>query len=171
MANQSAVKKPSRPTIDTVTGNVGARTGVIGQSGLTNDPRPVLSGHGDVGSTIHIRAEGREVGTAQVGSDGTWTYQLPQPLSDGLCRLSVQAGNSAGLSMPSKAYTIEVEAAATTPPIIDHGSPGIPGTAHAVVDKAGRDSGASHNDWLTNDGTAGRLISGHIEGALGAGDR
>ncbi|WP_459619746.1 Ig-like domain-containing protein, partial [Burkholderia sp. 3C] len=154
-----------------MTGNVGARTGAIGQSGLTSDPRPVLSGHGDIGSIIHIRAEGREVGTAQVGSDGTWTYQLPQPLSDGLCRLSVQAGNSAGLSMPSKAYTIEVEAAATTTPIIDHGSPGIPGTAHAVVDKAGRDSGASHNDWLTNDGTAGRLISGHIEGALGAGDR
>ncbi|WP_414443413.1 Ig-like domain-containing protein [Burkholderia sp. 22PA0106] len=173
MATQPAVKRPSRPTIDTVTGNVGSRTSVIGESDVTGDPRPVLSGHGDVGSIIHVRAEGREVGTVEVGADGTWRYQLPQPLSDGLCRLSVQAGNSAGLSVPSKAYTIEVEAAATTPPssIIDHGASNIPTTAHAVVDKAGRDSGASHNDWQTNDGTAGRLISGHIEGSLGADDR
>ncbi|WP_414450732.1 Ig-like domain-containing protein [Burkholderia sp. 22PA0099] len=243
MANQPAVKKPSRPTIDTVTGNVGPHAGAIDPAGLTNDPCPVLSGHGDVGAIIHVRVDGEEVGTAEVGPDGTWTYQLAQPLPEGQCSLSVRASNSAGQSVPSKAYKIEVDVTPPSSPVIDHVSLDSPATlsghaephstvdvydgktllgtvtagadgqwtfplpddmadgkhvltatasdlagnaseasssfnyvvgqpiAHAVVDQAGRDNGEHQNDFLTNDGTAGRLISGHIEGALGADNR
>ncbi|WP_459621146.1 Ig-like domain-containing protein, partial [Burkholderia sp. 3C] len=235
---------PSRPTIDTVTDNVEPHTGPIGQAGLTNDPRPVLSGHGDVDSIIHVRVNNTEVGTVKVGPSGTWTYRLPEPLPDGLARLSVRASNADGQSAPSEAYIIEVDVTPPLPPIIDQASSGPPAilsghaepnstvgiydgntflgnattgadsqwtfplpsgmtvgnhtltatardpagnlspaspnfdyivpsvpTAHAIVDDAGRDSGVSHSDWLTNDGTAGRLIEGHIEGVLGANDR
>ncbi|MBN3727225.1 Ig-like domain-containing protein [Burkholderia sp. Ac-20379] len=245
MANTSAVNKPSRPTIDTVTDNVGPHTGVIGRAGLTDDPRPVLKGHGEIGSIIHVRVDSQEVGTTKVGPGGTWTYQLREPLSDGLWRLSVRASNAGGQSLPSAAYMIEVDVTPPSPPVIDQASAGDPAvlsghaepfstvdvydgdtwlgtattnadsqwvfplppgmadgphvltakamdpagntggpsvgfdyvvgpaqpTAHAVVDGAGRDSGTYRNDWVTNDGTAGRLISGHVVGALGQRDR
>ncbi|WP_414443415.1 Ig-like domain-containing protein [Burkholderia sp. 22PA0106] len=128
MAKQSAVKRPSRPTIDTVTDNVQPDIGVIGQAGLTNDPRPVLSGHGDVGSLIHIRVDSIEVGTVEVGAGGAWTYQLPQPLSDGFYRLSVRASNSAGQSLPSQGYMIEVDVTPPPLPTIDHASSEGPAT-------------------------------------------
>nr|WP_241014989.1 Ig-like domain-containing protein [Burkholderia sp. Ac-20379] len=245
MAKTPAVKKPSRPTIDTVTDNVGPHTGVIGEAGLTNDPRPVLKGHGEIGSIIHIRVDSQEVGTVEVGPGGTWTYRLPESLSDGLWRLSVRASNAGGQSLPSAAYMIEVDVTPPSSPVIDQvsagdaatlsghaepfstvsvydgntllgtattnadsqwvfplpsgmadgthvltakamdlaGNTGSPSagfdyviapaqpTAHAVVDGAGRDSGTYHNDWVTNDGTAGRLISGHVVGVLGQRDR
>ncbi|GAB7533798.1 hypothetical protein BGC_00030 [Burkholderia sp. 3C] len=124
MANQSAVQRQLHPTIDTVIDNVEPHAGVIGQAGLTNDPRPVLSGRGEVGSIIHVRVEGNEVGTVKVAPNGKWTYQLPEPLSDGLCRLSVRASNSSGLSMPSEAYMIEVDTTAPPPPTIHQASSG-----------------------------------------------
>ncbi|MGB3127664.1 MAG: Ig-like domain-containing protein [Pseudomonas sp.] len=34
-----------------------------------------------------------------------------------------------------------------------------------------KDSGANHNDFITNDGSAGRLIQGSLSAALGAGDK
>lgn len=245
MAIKSASKKPGRPTIDTVTDNVEPHTGVIGQSGLTNDPRPVLSGRGDAGSIIHIRVDNQEVGTVEVGQDGTWTFRLPDPLSDGLFRLSARASNASGQSLPSAAYLIEVDVTPPLQPTIDgvssdaaaqlsgHAEPystvdvydgntflgtaktgadsswtftlpsgmaagshaltvkatdlagntseasdgfdyvvgPVHPTARAVVDEAGRDSGLYNNDWFTNNGTSGRLISGHVEGVLGARDR
>ncbi|WP_414443414.1 Ig-like domain-containing protein [Burkholderia sp. 22PA0106] len=111
-----------------MTDNVEPLTGLISQSGLTNDPRPVLSGHGEVGSIIHVRVDNNEVGTVKVRPNGTWTYQLPQPLSDGLCRLSVRASNAAGQSVPSNAYMIEVDVTPPPPPSIDHASSGISAT-------------------------------------------
>ncbi|GAB7533799.1 Ig-like domain-containing protein [Burkholderia sp. 3C] len=122
MANQSAFKRPSRPTIDTVTDNVEPHTGVIDPAGLTNDPRPVLSGHGDAGSIIHVRVDSFEVGIVEVGAGGTWTYQLPQPLPDGLFRLSARASNAGMLSVPSQPYMIEVDVTPPSAPTIDHAS-------------------------------------------------
>ncbi|MGU7785367.1 hypothetical protein ACV22Z_35610, partial [Burkholderia sp. PU8-34] len=43
--------------------------------------------------------------------------------------------------------------------------------AQAILDEMGRDSGVFDFDRLTNDGTAGRLLSGHLTAALAAGEK
>ncbi|UVE64001.1 Ig-like domain-containing protein [Burkholderia pyrrocinia] len=231
-----------------MTDNVPPHTGVIDKGGLTNDPRPAMNGRGDVGSVIHVLVDGREVGTAVVKPNGTWSFSLPRALSDGEYRLTVRASNDAGRSVPSTSYGILVD---TTPPSqpkieavsegtspmlsgraeaystvavydgatllgmtttkmdgtwtfqlpsgMSHGThaltvsamdpagntsvrsegfdvtvgpvaPPVP-TTKAVLDEMGRDSGSFNFDRLTNDGTAGRLLSGHLSAALAAGEK
>ncbi|UVE63999.1 Ig-like domain-containing protein [Burkholderia pyrrocinia] len=231
-----------------MTDNVPPHTGVIDKGGLTNDPRPTMNGRGDAGSVIHVLVDGREVGTAVVKPNGTWSFSLPRALSDGEYRLTVRASNDAGRSVPSTSYGILVD---TTPPsqpkieaVSEGTSPMLSGraeaystvavydgatllgttttkmdgtwtfqlpsgmsngthaltvsamdpagntsvrsegfdvtvgpvappvpTTKAVLDEMGRDSGSFNFDRLTNDGTAGRLLSGHLTAALKAGEK
>ncbi|WP_321862856.1 Ig-like domain-containing protein [Burkholderia cenocepacia] len=248
MAEQKATTRPSRPTIDAVTDNVPPHTGVIEKGGLTNDPRPTVSGRGDPGATIHILVDGVQVGTAVVGANGTWSFALTQPLTDGEYRLTARASNEIGMSVPSASYGIQLD---TTPPsqpkietategaqpmlsgqaeaystvtiydgttvlgtvktgidgtwtfqlpsglsngthaltvtaqdpagntsvrsdgfdvTIGPGEPPVPATK-AILDEMGRDSGGFNFDRLTNDGTAGRLLTGHLTAALATGEK
>ncbi|MCW5116892.1 Ig-like domain-containing protein [Burkholderia cenocepacia] len=248
MAKQKAATRPSRPTIDAVTDSVPPHTGVIEKGGLTNDPRPTMSGHGDPGSTIHILVDGVQVGTAVVSANGTWSFALVQPLSDGEYRLTVRASNEIGMSVPSASYGIQLDTTPPSQPKIDattegaqpmlsgqaeaystvtiydgatvlgtvktgidgtwtfqlpsglsNGSHALTVTAQdpagntsvrsdgfdviigpvappvpltkAVLDDMGHDSGNFNFDRLTNDGTAGRLLSGHLTAALAAGEK
>ncbi len=248
MATVKATTRPSRPTIDTVMDNMPPYTGVIEKGGLTNDPRPTVSGRGDAGSIIHVLVDGREVGTVVVKANGTWSFALPQSLSDGEYRLTARASNDAGWSVPSASYGIVVD---TTPPsrptieaategtqpmlsgraetystvtvydgmkVLGMATTGIDGawtfklpsglsngthsltvtamdpagntsaasagfdvtigpvtpptpTTQAILDEMGRDSGSFNFDRVTNDGTAGRLLSGHLTAALAAGEK
>ncbi|WP_198343497.1 Ig-like domain-containing protein, partial [Burkholderia ubonensis] len=216
--------------------------------GLTNDPHPSVSGRGTAGSIIHVLVDGREIGTAMVAANGTWSFTMSQALGDGEYRLTARASNEAGMSVPSTSYGIQVD---TTPPsqpkieaategtapqlsgraeaystvtVYDGGrvlgttTTGIDGTwtfqlpyglsngthavtvtamdpagntsmasagydvvigpvapptpqAQALLDSMGRDSGSFNFDRLTNDGTAGRLLSGHVSAALAAGEK
>ncbi|WP_232517988.1 Ig-like domain-containing protein, partial [Burkholderia ambifaria] len=248
MAEQTAMTRPSRPTIDAVTDNVPPHTGVIDRGGLTNDPSPTMSGRGDVGSIIHILVDGREVGTAVVKPNGTWSFSLPQALSDGEYRLTARASNDVGMSVPSTSYGIQVDVTPPSQPKIEAATEGtspmlsgraeaystvtvydgttllgttttnIDGTwafqlpsglsngthaltvaamdpagntsarsdgfdvtvgpvappvplAKALLDEMGHDSGNFNFDRLTNDGTGGRLLTGHLMGALAAGEK
>ncbi|MBY4715358.1 hypothetical protein K6W58_34785 [Burkholderia cepacia] len=228
--------------------NMPPYTGVIEKGGLTNDSRPTASGRGDAGSIIHVLVDGREVGTAVVKANGTWSFALPQSLSDGEYRLTARASNDAGWSVPSTSYGIVVD---TTPPsrptieaategtqptlsgraeaystvtvydgtkVLGTATTGIDGawtfklpsglsngthsltvtamdpagntsvvsagfdvtigpvappmpTTQAILDEMGRDSGSFNFDRLTNDGTAGRLLSGHLTAALATGEK
>ncbi|WP_175831708.1 Ig-like domain-containing protein [Burkholderia cepacia] len=228
--------------------NMPPYTGVIEKGGLTNDSRPTASGRGDAGSIIHVLVDGREVGTAVVKANGTWSFALPQSLSDGEYRLTARASNDAGWSVPSASYGIVVD---TTPPsrptieaategtqptlsgraeaystvtvydgtkVLGTATTGIDGawmfklpsglsngthsltvtamdpagntsvvsagfdvtigpvapptpTTQAILDEMGRDSGSFNFDRLTNDGTAGRLLSGHLTTALASGEK
>ncbi|MEK6349347.1 MAG: Ig-like domain-containing protein [Burkholderia sp.] len=107
------VTRPGRPTIDSVTTNTPPHQGVVPQGGLTNDPRPTLSGHGEKGATIHILVDGREVGTVKVGSTGTWTFPIPTLPTDNVYRFTARASNDGRLGMPSQPYGIALD---TTPP-------------------------------------------------------
>ncbi|NIE61140.1 MULTISPECIES: Ig-like domain-containing protein [unclassified Burkholderia] len=248
MAEQKATTRPSRPTIDAVTDNVPPHTGVIENGGLTNDPKPTVSGRGDPGSTIHLLVDGVEVGTVIVGADGAWSFALTQPLHDGEYRLTARASNDVGMSVPSTSYGIQVDVTPPLQPEIEAATPGAQPTlsghaeaystvavydgttllgttktdidgkwtfqvtsplssgthaltvtamdeagntsarsagfdltvgpvappvplAKAVLDDMGRDSGKFNFDRLTNDGTAGRLLSGHLTVALAAGEK
>ncbi len=248
MAEQKATTRPSRPTIDAVTDSVPPHTGVIEKGGLTNDPRPTVSGRGDPGATIHLLVDGIEVGAVVVGANGAWRFALTQPLRDGEYRLTARASNEVGMSIPSMSYGIQVDVTPPSQPKIDaatesaqpmlsgraeaystvtiydgmtvlgtvktgidgtwvfqlpsglsNGShaltvtaqdpagntsarsegfdvtigpvaPPVP-TTKAILDEMGRDSGNFNFDRLTNDGTAGRLLSGHLTAALAAGEK
>jgi len=248
MAEQKATTRPSRPTIDAVTDNVPPHTGVIEKGGLTNDPRPMVSGRGDPGSTIHLLVDGIAVGTVVVSANGTWSFALMQPLKDGEYRLTARASNDVGMSIPSTSYGIQVDVTPPSQPKIEAATQGaqpmlsgqaeaystvaiydgttllgttktnIDGTwtfqltsplsngthaltvtatdpagntsarsdgfdvtvgpvapevplAKAVLDDMGHDSGNLNFDRLTNDGTGGRLLTGHLIGALAAGEK
>ncbi|MDN7703068.1 Ig-like domain-containing protein [Burkholderia semiarida] len=248
MAEQKATTRPSRPTIDAVTDNVPPHTGVIEKGGLTNDPRPMVNGRGDPGSTIHLLVDGIAVGTVVVGANGTWSLALMQPLKDGEYRLTARASNDVGMSIPSTSYGIQVDVTPPSQPKIEAATQGaqptlsgqaeaystvaiydgttllgttktnIDGTwtfqltsplsngthaltvtatdpagntsarsdgfdvtvgpvapevplAKAVLDDMGHDSGNLNFDRLTNDGTGGRLLTGHLIGALAAGEK
>ncbi|WP_193099387.1 Ig-like domain-containing protein [Burkholderia sp. Z1] len=228
--------------------NMPPYTGVIEKGGLTNDSRPTVSGRGDAGSIIHVLVDGREVGTVVVKANGTWSFALPQSLSDGEYRLTARASNDVGWSVPPASYGIVVD---TTPPsrptieaategtqptlsgraeaystvtvydgtkVLGTTTTGIDGawtfklpsglsngthsltvtamdpagntsvgsagfdvtigpvapptpTTQAILDEMGRDSGSFNFDRLTNDGTAGRLMSGHLTAALVTGEK
>ncbi|WP_232459642.1 Ig-like domain-containing protein, partial [Burkholderia ubonensis] len=248
MTTAKAVTRPSRPTIDAVMDNMPPYTGVIAKGGLTNDPHPSVSGRGTAGSIIHVLVDGREIGTAVVAANGTWSFTMSQPLGDGEYRLTARASNEAGMSVPSTSYGIQVD---TTPPsqpkieaatedtvpqlsgraeaystvtvydgakVLGTTTTGIDGTwtfqlpyglsngthamtvtamdpagntsvasagydvvigpvapptpqAQALLDSMGRDSGSFNFDRVTNDGTAGRLLSGHVSATLAAGEK
>ncbi|WP_157692726.1 Ig-like domain-containing protein [Burkholderia sp. ABCPW 11] len=248
MTTTKAVTRPSRPTIDAVMDNVPPYTGAIAKGGLTNDSRPSVSGRGTAGSIIHVLVDGREIGTAVVAANGTWSFAMSQSLRDGEYRLTARASNDAGMSVPSTSYGIQVD---TTPPsqpkieaatqgtapqlsgraeaystvtvydgakVLGTTTTGIDGTwtfqlpyglsngthamtvtamdpagntsaasagydvvigpvappaphAQALLDSMGRDSGSFNFDRVTNDGTAGRLLSGHVSAALAAGEK
>ncbi|WP_232459715.1 Ig-like domain-containing protein, partial [Burkholderia ubonensis] len=216
--------------------------------GLTNDPHPSVSGRGTAGSIIHVLVDGREIGTAMVAPNGTWSFVMSQSLGDGEYRLTARASNEAGMSVPSTSYGIQVD---TTPPsqpkieaategtapqlsgraeaystvtvydgakVLGTTTTGIDGTwtfqlpyglsngthavtvtamdpagntsmasagydvvigpvapptpqAQALLDSMGRDSGSFNFDRVTNDGTAGRLLSGHVSATLAAGEK
>ncbi|MGK3111585.1 Ig-like domain-containing protein [Candidatus Pantoea formicae] len=72
-------------------------------NGITNDNTPVLSGTAEAGSTVTISDANGEVGTALVGQDGTWSFDVPK-LADGNYSFTTTvtdvAGNTGPVSSP-----------------------------------------------------------------------
>ncbi|WP_157259234.1 Ig-like domain-containing protein, partial [Burkholderia ubonensis] len=128
----------------------------------TEGTAPQLSGRAEAYSTVTVYDGAKVLGTTTTGIDGTWTFQLPYGLSNGTHAVTVTATDPAGnTSMASAGYDVVVGPVAppTTP------------VARAILDDLGRDSGSFNFDRLTNDGTAGRLLSGHVSAALAAGEK
>ncbi|PAA10309.1 Ig-like domain-containing protein, partial [Pseudomonas fragi] len=144
--------------IDLITDDVGLVTGPIANGGTTDDTTPTLSGGGqEPGATVTIIDNGQPLGTAIVGPDGTWSY-TPPPLNEGAHPFTLIVTDPAGnASLPSDPYTIIVD---TTPPL-----------ASAIVDGMSKDSGTNHNNFITNDGSAGRVIEGSLTSALAVGEK
>ncbi len=152
--------KPGAGTggIEDVQDNVGPIQGSIGNGDSTDDTTPTLTGNGlQPGDVVMIYDNGQMIGSTPVMGDGSWSFTPTTPLNDGAHPFTVVAVDSAGnASVPSEPWTIDID---TTAPI-----------ASAVVDSMGKDSGADDSDFLTNDGSAGRLIQGSLTAALGAGE-
>jgi hypothetical protein len=150
---------PGKPTIDKVTDDVGIIQGPIAKDGTTDDSTPTLSGGGlEPGDTVTVKENGHVIGTAPVKDDGTWEFTPNPPLNDGKYDFTIIATDPAGnASEESDKYPITID---TSAPV-----------AKAIVDSMSKDSGANHNDFLTNDGSAGRLVQGSLTAALAAGEK
>ncbi|MFJ7313544.1 Ig-like domain-containing protein [Pseudomonas sp. NPDC098747] len=147
------------PTIDEIRDDVGAIQDPLADGATTDDTTPTLAGTGVAGDTIIIRNNGVEIGRATVQPDNSWSFTPNPPLNNGSTNeFDVIAQDPAGnQSAPSAPWTI----------IIDTDAP----TTSAVVESMGKDSGTDSGDFVTNDGSAGRLIQGSLTAALVAGEK
>ncbi len=109
---------PTQPTITTVTDDVAPITGTVNSGQATNDPRPTITGTGEIGSTITILDNGTSIGTAVVGTGGTWTFTPTSDLGQGLHPITVTSTDAAGnVSAPSAGFSVNVDTLTTAPVI------------------------------------------------------
>ncbi|MDR9891583.1 Ig-like domain-containing protein [Pseudenterobacter timonensis] len=132
---------PAAPVIVSATDDVALNTGTIASGATTNDPRPQLSGTGEPGSTITLYDNGQQIGSVEVGSDGTWRLTPDIDLSEGAHALTVRATDAAGnTGAASPAYNITVDLTA----------PGTPAIS-SVIDDVQPNSGTLTSGGSTND--------------------
>lgn len=147
------------PTIDEIRDDVGDIQDPLLDGSTTDDTTPTLVGSGVAGDIIIIRNNGLEIGREIVQPDGTWSFTPNPPLNNGTTNeFDVISQDPAGnQSAPSDPWTITIDTDA-------------PNTS-AVIESMGKDSGADSGDFVTNDGSGGRLIQGSLTAALVAGEK
>jgi uncharacterized repeat protein (TIGR01451 family) len=114
-AGTSPVSPPRPFTVDTTPPLTPAVVGPAHAS-RTSDTTPTVSGTGEPGSTITVRIDGMDVGTAVVRPDGTWSFDVPTALSLGQHSVSAVARDAAGnTSLPSNTNRFTVDAVTNAP--------------------------------------------------------
>jgi hypothetical protein len=74
---------PAAPVITGLIDAVGPVQGMIANNGVTDDPRPALTGTGKAGDVIKLYDNGVPIGSGTVGSDGKWSVKPAADLSKG----------------------------------------------------------------------------------------
>ncbi|KMV67105.1 hypothetical protein AI28_24075, partial [bacteria symbiont BFo1 of Frankliniella occidentalis] len=142
---------PSTPTGGMAMDHVGSVQGKILAGGVTDDPRPQLSGVATANSLVRIYDNGQPIGSARAAADGSWTFKPEKALAEGSHSLTYSAtldGHESAQSAPI-GFTVD-----TTPP-------DAPATAH-VTDGNGQDLSTGG---LTNNGKlnmSGRGVAGDV---------
>ncbi len=134
---------PSRPLIDRVVDDVDPHVGIVNRNEATNDTRPTIEGRGKIGSIVYVYDNGgsEAIGSVKIGESGTWSFRVPDELSEGSHGFTAQAQDHLGRkSSMSKLYTVDVD---TTPP----GQP----TILQVVDHVGSIQGELENHAVSDD--------------------
>ncbi|HDT4958087.1 TPA: Ig-like domain repeat protein [Enterobacter kobei] len=103
---------PAEPVITHLEDDVGSLTGKLAPNGTTDDKRPDIVGTGAPGSTIVIRLDGREIGTATVDGDGNWTFPMTEDLAEGLNNLTATARDAAGNESSETSFPINLDSTA-----------------------------------------------------------
>ena len=134
------------------TDDVGSITGSLGNNGVTDDSKPVISGTADANSTIAVFDNGVEIGTATSDSDGKWSFIPETALNDGEHTFTFVVTDPLG--------RISEESAATTL-IIDTAAPATATAISVSDDVEGGKSGPLINGDITNDNQP--TISGEAE--------
>ncbi|WP_336332604.1 Ig-like domain-containing protein [Pseudomonas putida] len=148
---------PEQPTIGSVTDDVGPLTGALHSGDVTDDSRPQISGLADPGVTVHIYDRGVELGSVQADENGNWSFTPEQELVDGEYSFSAVAENSAGTRSPaSESFDLIIYT-------------GNGPTQVARLSHMGKDSGQDGHDFVTDNGTYGRLMHGLLSAELAAG--
>ncbi len=108
---------PQAPILDSVTDDVGSVTGTLASGQTTDDARPTFSGSGEPGSTITIYDNDVAIGTAQVNSDGSWSFTPDTALGEGAHQITTRATDGAGNTGPaSPAFSFNVDTVAPNAP-------------------------------------------------------
>jgi VCBS repeat-containing protein len=110
---------PAIPAITSVTDDVTPGTGLLNSDDATNDPRPTITGTGEIGSTINVLSDGVSVGSVVVGPTGSWSLIPGADLPDGQHNLTVTSTDSAGNTTVSSAgFVVNVDTTLPSAPVI-----------------------------------------------------
>ncbi|MDK4747454.1 Ig-like domain-containing protein [Leclercia adecarboxylata] len=111
------VTPPAIPIITDVRDDVPSTVGTIASGSLTDDRTPLISGTGELDTTIFIYSQNIQIGMTQVDSTGHWSFQVPASLTDGAHSLTADAVDRRGNhSVMSEIWAINVDPAAPNPP-------------------------------------------------------
>ena len=104
-------KAPGAPILDQ-----GSESGSSNSDGIINTNTPTFSGKGNSGETIQLFQNSNALGTAKVGSDGIWTYTVPQdtPFQDGTYAITAKTSANGISSAVSQSLVITID---TTAPV------------------------------------------------------
>ncbi|PJZ03879.1 Ig-like domain repeat protein [Pantoea rodasii] len=101
---------PASATGLTLSGDADGTATTVTSGGTTDDSTPTLSGSGEVGAVISVYDNNTLIGSAVVGSNGTWSFTTPA-LSNGAHSLTVTQTDAAGnVSSVSDAFDFTVQA-------------------------------------------------------------
>ncbi|MFH7803765.1 Ig-like domain-containing protein, partial [Enterobacter cloacae] len=106
-----ATVPPQAPTLDTVYDDVAPHADYLQKGDVTNDTTPTLSGSsGVIGGTISIYDNGRLIGTATVGSNGSWSFTPDTALADGSHNFTATVTDGVGrTSEPTGGFGIVID--------------------------------------------------------------
>ncbi|MNP98878.1 hypothetical protein D3C85_115010 [compost metagenome] len=148
--------KPAPPVIEHVYDDVGVPH-MLAPGEVTNDARPTLHGTAQPGHTVSFHDGTTFLGSTQTGADGTWAFTPKDNLSEGAHHITATATGPVGQTGDaSNGWHFEVDTLAPTQ------TPSVSGI--------GKDSGMNADDHATNDGSAGRLMTGRLSASLAAGE-
>ncbi|EOZ7585915.1 Ig-like domain-containing protein [Enterobacter hormaechei] len=102
-----ATVPPQAPTLDTVYDDVAPHADYLQKGDVTNDTTPTLSGSsGVIGGTISIYDNGRLIGTATVGSNGSWSFTPDTALADGSHSFTATVTDPSGNTGPEGSHVV-----------------------------------------------------------------
>jgi large repetitive protein len=134
-------------------------TGASATDGVTRDRTLLISGTTTEGnSTVTVLQGTTEIGTATADASGNWEFDYQgTALGDGDYAFTAVATDEAGNSGPaSAAFNVTVD--------------NIAPIQTAILNTMTLDSGLSATDFITNNGSAGRVYNGTLSAALGTGE-
>jgi len=138
---------PATPAAPVMTDDNGA---AIPAGGTTADIHPHMSGTGTAGDIVKVYDGSALLGSASVGTDGKWTFKLPD-LSSGSHDLYVTETNAAGTSSA---------ASESVHLVIDTGSPAAPVITN-LIDALGPLAGNVASGGIATDGQPTLKGTGH----------
>ena len=100
---------PAPPEVTSLIDNIEPVAGPIPQNGWTDDPRPVLHGTAEPGSTITVFDGATQLGTASTGLDGKWSFQPDERLSEGPHAITATQTTASGTSGPSVELDFKID--------------------------------------------------------------
>ncbi|WP_234472838.1 Ig-like domain-containing protein [Pantoea sp. S61] len=137
-----------------VTDDVGSSTGPLTSGATTDDSTPTLSGTAEAGSIVKVYDGTTLLGSAAVGSNGSWTFTPASPLTNGQHNFTTTVTDAAGnVSPASPAFTVNIDA-------------GVPATNDLIV--VSDDSGSTIVQLTDNSST--HDTTPVLSGLAGAGD-
>ncbi|MCP2251829.1 Ig-like domain (group 3) [Prauserella aidingensis] len=84
----------------------------------TSDNTPTIEGTGTPGAEVTVYVDGEQVGTAQVGDDGRWSFTPDAPLDDGSHTITATQTVGGDTSPVSDGVVITVDTSPPSPPVV-----------------------------------------------------